>query len=521
MTTGTMGRARCWVLGLVAACNGGGGGTGTATDGGTSMSVASTSAGSETSGDVTSSSSGSESSGNVTTGVPTTSTTDGGETTTSSTGVPGLDCDDALASGWGAGDDVGTLDGDAWTPGRDGDGRVNCVSWQTVPTGRWVRVVGTRLDALDAEVKAAIPGWNDRGNEDWHGVLADGVGMAWDTRKGTERGWVTVGGGHDGSSNDGVYRLDLRAMKWNIERMPSDSSKWPEAYSANFTNFNPAVEYYENNPGNPEGVYSDEFFDPDNPEISSRTPTSRHTYGSTVFVPELGNAGKILMGCRRYWEYDVETATWALPKFPFDAAANYSGETGYTGENMNGWWNAAEGRYYVSATQNYTQSQTWSVLAGGTDFRWEGGYPTGGWTALSIAQDQRGQTLHSLVYEGGRPHQLLITDIDTREIVSHELAYGPSTDGLMFDPQGGSDGGTLAHVAETGQYLTNFYPIGEGMLWAWIDEATWTLERAQIEGDYPAEVNFNTETKLEYFPEMHAIVWVNVGEEDIRLIRLQ
>jgi hypothetical protein len=83
---------------------------------------------------------------------------------------------------------------------------------------------------------------------------------------------------------------------------------------------------------------------------------------------------------------------------------------------------------------------------GGTDFRWEGGYPTGGWTALSAAQNQREQTLHTLVY------------------------------------------------------LANFYPIGEGMLWAWIDEATWTLERADIAGDYPAEVNFNTETKLEYFP---------------------
>lgn len=80
---------------------------------------------------------------------------------------------------------------------------------------------------------------------------------------------------------------------------------------------------------------------------------------------------------------------------------------------------------------------------------------------------------------------------------------------------------TLAHIAETGQYLANLYPIGMGMLWAWIDEATWTLELAEIEGDYPAVVNGNTETKLEYLPAMHAIVWVNVGEDDIRLIRLQ
>lgn len=518
MQTGTRKGARSLVLGLVAAC-GGGGGTGSATDDSTSSASATTAGGSKTASADTSG--GSETSGVVPTTSGNSGTSDGGDTSLETTGTPGVVCGDEADSAWGMGDDVGALAGDAWTPGRDGDGRVNCVSWQTVPTGRWVRVVGTRFDALDAEVKAALPGWNDRGNEDWHGVLADWVGMAWDTRKGSERGWVTVGGGHDGSSNDGVYRLDLRRMKWSIERMPSDSSAWPEAYNANFTNFTPAIAYYEANPANPEGVYSDEFFDPNNPAISSRTPTARHTYGSTVFVPELGEAGKILMGCRRYWEYDVATATWALPKFPFDAAANYSGETGYTGENMHGWWNAAEGRYYVSATQNYNQSQTWSVLAGGTEFRWEGGYPTGGWQALGTAQDQRGQTLHTLLYEGGRPHTLLITDIDSREISSHPLTYGQTAAALMFDPQGGGDGGTLAHVAETGQYLANLYPIGMDMQWAWIDEATWTLEIAEIAGDYPAVVNGNTETKLEYFPELHALVWVNVAEEDIRLIRLQ
>jgi hypothetical protein len=451
-----------------------------------------------------------------------------GSNDSGTTDAPGFECGAELDSAWGIGDDVGTLAGDVWTPGRDADGRINCVSWETVPIGRWVEVTGTRLDALDAEVKAAVPGWSDRGNEDWDGVLADWVGMAWDTRQGTERGWVTVGGGHDGSSNDGVYRFDLRWMQWSVERMPSDASAWPESYNASFTNFTPAAEYYASNPTNPEGVYGDEFFDPTNPAISSRTPTARHTYGSTVFVPELGGAGKVLMGCRRYWEYDVETATWSLPKFPFDAAADYTGETGYLGENMNGWWNAAEGRYYVSPTQNYGYSQSWSVAAGGSDWRWEGGYPFGGYEAYSTALDQRGATLHTLQYTDGyvdgvpgdepegAPEFVRITDLETRESVDHALTLDDSLAGTTFAL---FDGAAIAHVAETGQYLANANTADEGMIWVWIDEATWVAARAAIEGSYPVVVNINTETKLEYFPEMHALIWVNIAQENVRIIR--
>jgi len=446
----------------------------------------------------------------------------------SSSGAPGFECGAELDSAWGTEDDVGTIAGDVWTPGRDADGRINCASWQTVPIDRWVQVTGTRLDALDAEVKAAVPGWSDRGNEDWDGVLADWVGMAWDTRHGTERGWVTVGGGHDGSSNDGVYRFDLRWMQWVVERMPSDASAWPASYNASFTNFTPAVEYYASDPTNPEGVYGDELFDPTNPAISSRTPTSRHTYGSTVFVPELGTAGKILMGCRRYWEYDVQSATWSLPKFPFDAAADYTGATGYSGENMHGWWNATEGRYYMSPTQDYNASQTWSVAAGGTEWRWEGGYPFGAYEATSTAQDQRGQTIHTFQYTDGYvdgvngaeplgvPEFVRITDLDTRVSVDHPLTLGDSLTGLTF---ASFDGATIAHIAETGQYLANASTVEEGMIWVWIDEGTWVAQRAVIEGSYPVVVNINTETKLEYFAEMHALIWVNIAQEDVRIIR--
>jgi hypothetical protein len=109
-----------------------------------------------------------------------------------------------------------------------------------------------------------------------------------------------------------------------------------------------------------------------------------------------------------------------------------------------------------------------------------------------------------------------ITDLDTRESVDHALSLDDSFAGVTFAL---FDGATIAHVAETGQYLANAYTANEGMIWLWIDDATWVAQRAVIEGSHPVVVNINTETKLEYFPEMHALIWVNIAQDDVRIIR--
>jgi hypothetical protein len=51
---------------------------------------------------------------------------------------------------------------------------------------------------------------------------------------------------------------------------------------------------------------------------------------------------------------------------PF-AGHDGDGSKGYTGENMQAWFDEIEGRYYVCATQKSGASQTWSVQPGFRD----------------------------------------------------------------------------------------------------------------------------------------------------------
>jgi hypothetical protein len=428
---------------------------------------------------------------------------------------------------WGSGSSAGTYANDLWTPGKDASGAVNLVSWNLVPLNRWVEVAGTRLDGLDSVVKAAVPGWRDYGS--WDGVTNAWNGMTWDDRTGLERGWLAVCGGHSDSSNDGIYRLDLRKMAWNVQRMPQDPNWWPASYksSGSYTNFPPAVSYYQANNTNAEGVYGDEFFVPGDPAHSSRSPTARHTYGSTVFVPSLGAAGKILMGCRRYWEYDLATNAWATPKFPFGNAAGYNsdGAKGYTGENMQAWFDEVEGRYYVCATQNYGSSQTWSVQPGGTGWRWEGGYPIGGYESFYTAQEKRNRTLWTLVYDVvnnrmGSPRVMLETRLDSPRITqSIAVRLGATLASAVFGVSNYWDGQAMTFVPDVNKWLCNIFTDTGSMVWCWLDAATWTLELANIPGASPTVTSPYVETKIKYLPDLHALVWVKTASQNVRLIR--
>ncbi|MBL8027948.1 MAG: hypothetical protein JNL74_16120 [Fibrobacteres bacterium] len=429
----------------------------------------------------------------------------------------------SLFASWGSGTSAGSLTGDVWTPGRDNNGAVNLISWNLVPENKWIEIAQTRLDALDSVVKRLQPNWRDRGNEGWNAVTDDWNGMAWDNRVGYERGWLAVAGGHDGGSNDGIYEFNLGKMGWKIQRLPQDNSWWPASYNASYTNFTPSSAYYVNHPDNPEGVYNDEFVDTNNIAGSLRTPTARHTYGSQVFVPTLGDSGKILMGCRRYWEYDFATNKWSLPKFPFGNQVGYSGEKGYTGENMQGWWNATEGRYYVCATQNYAGSQTWSVVAGGTGWRWEGGYPVGGYQVFYTAQEQIGNTLYTLAYDDypanlhGRPASMVVTNLTTKVKTSHAIKYGSTLSTVTFTGNWW-DGQGMTFVSSKGKWLCNVNTT-VGMKWAWIDTATWTLDTAVLNGSWPVSVCTNLENKVKYFPELNALIWVNRANDNIRVVK--
>jgi hypothetical protein len=464
----------------------------------------------------------------------------------------------AVYTGWGSGVSTGSYNSSSyqWAPGVDASGRVNQVSWNLVPLNTWVQVVGTRLDSMQSAVTTALPGWQDYGNginngsggSTWNGITAF-TGMAWDTTAGSERGWI-FGGGHAASSNDGIYKLDLRKMAWSVQRLPMDTQYWTTAYKASIpggtaTYYGPAADYYIANPSHSSpspGVWTDEFYDPANPDAnhSPRRPTARHSYGACVFVPTLGAAGKILMGSRRYWEYDLATDSWATPKFPFGNQVAYGqfgvDTAGYVGDNGQGWWNATEQRYYVCATQGAT-GEAWSVgltskstpsastLANGLYWNWEGGYPVGSYPAQYTAQEQLGTTLWTLLYHNNLPpyHTNLPKSLCQTNLTTRVKTFtNVNTSALSGTDEAGWDGQGMTYVPERGEFLFNYKPAGQPVRWGWLNPTTAVatpITSSITTGAYPSSVEITVENKVKYFSDIHALVWVNEASSDIRLIR--
>lgn len=450
-----------------------------------------------------------------------------------------------IAGGWGTGTDAGTYNAGTrvWTPGRDGDGRVNAASVALLPANEFAQVAGTRLDALDAVVKAAIPGWNDRGASDWEAVLDNWVGFGYDERDGVADGWIIFSGGHTDGANTGVYKHDFLRMRWDLELLPIDpaflDARWNISFLTNtagfssFTQYPAAWYYYIGNEANPEGVYYDEHFDPSqaDPRFSTRRPTSRHPYGSQVVIPKPGGGVRVMAHCRRYWEYDSATKTFSLPVFPFGNQTNYTGNRGYTGENMDAWWNEAEQRYYVASTQDAGDGRTLSCQPGGINWRSEGAYPLGGYPSRYKAMEQRGTTLHTLRWAGtsdpgfnapGRPHAVLRTNLGTRATTTNLVTLGSSFTGKTFanEPDSGYwDTGGFTWIEPLGKYLCVVNTVQDGNVLAWIDGTTWVCELATIPGQ-PASV-VRIENKIRYWEDLGIVTLVDRASLNTRVMRVE
>lgn len=386
-------------------------------------------------------------------------------------------------SAWAPVRDAGSIQGDTWFPARGQNGVISQASINALQSGRWYNVHDTRLDALHSQVIAVMPTWRDRGNSRWNAVLDNWCSLAWDKRHGLEKAYMISSGGHFDGANTGVFSFDARRMRFNIEVLPLPDEILDPRWNVNwlsqignpgsFTAYPTSWEYYVSNPGNPEGVYYDEIWIP---SMGIRRPTPRHTYESQVFVPHLGAAGKILMSCRRYWEYDIATKTFDTPKFPFGSGVGYGGSTGYTGENMMGFWNEAEQRYYVTPTQNYNQSTSYSCKPGGTDWRWESGFPFGGWPAYNTSSDQNGDIVYSVMTNRawnteGAPYRIVTTNMRTRQQTNLDIVLGATFNGKTFGRYTYWDTGSCTFVPEWNGWIIAVYTVETGECLAFVNSS--------------------------------------------------
>jgi hypothetical protein len=449
----------------------------------------------------------------------------------------------APPSGWDVGAATGTLVGDVWTPALGPGNRVNAASVALIPPStwadvKWVEVAGTRLDTLNSDVLAAQPGWTARGGGNpWTTVLDNYSGLAWDAREGTERAFTSASGGHFDGSNDGSYLLDFRRMLWDVQQYPWNQTYMDPAYkipdiittTGSFTGYALAANYYTAAPGNAEGVYGDEFFDPahpTDPNYSPRRPTARHQYSAQVFVPELGVSGRLIFGTRRYWELDLATS-WLTPKFPFGDGATYNDITGYSGQYCAGFWDEVEQRYYFGPTQGAVAGgghRWWSCQSGGTGWRDEGYYPIGGELSEFVAYQKIDRTLWMCVYKDTgerttKPIEVREVDLDTRAITTHALTLGASLSGKTW-PSGDYDFGPgMTWCSWVSRWLISLRTVEDGFRWAWIDPATWTVDLAVNMSGAVAQPHQRMLSKVQALDGAGLLAHVHVGNQNIRVAR--
>ncbi|WP_342375260.1 hypothetical protein NVS55_28695 [Myxococcus stipitatus] len=419
---------------------------------------------------------------------------------------------------WGQGPQTGTLVGDVWTPGRDSAGLVNEASWATVPKGRWIEVAGTPLTSLDAEVKAALPGFRDLGSLGIAGVINAYSGVALDAPRAR---WWAFGGGHADSSNNGLYRFDMARMRWSIEQLPDHSTHWAGVPWGNtYSTYPPAAEYAKANPTS--DVYSDEFFDPDRPAASTGNPVARHTYNGLVYNPDLD---EVAFGVRRMWRYSLKTHTWKRHN-PFNTpGAAYTGATGYGGAAGWTFWDEKAGRYLFGPTENYNYSRWWSFGTADASWKWEVVTPP----AWAFAQMARvGRTLVSFPAPGHEeahvPFPRLITyDLDTtqwgelrlRSDLVRARCYTSYFEGQVF-----------AYVPPLNRYIAAFRYDRDGD--GTFEYRTWMVDPVALTLTEAPEYEVGAfggwhelvKNRFFYLATHDALVYVRKGEENLRVFRL-
>ncbi|MCP3143254.1 hypothetical protein [Pyxidicoccus xibeiensis] len=418
---------------------------------------------------------------------------------------------------WGNGTETGRLEGNVWTPGRDSTGLVNAVSWALVPKGRWIEVAGTPLTSLDAELKAALPGYRDFGSGGLAAVINAYSGVAVDAPRAR---WWAFGGGHADSSNNGLYRFDMAKMRWSIEQLPDNPANWAGVvFGITYSYYPPAGEYSKAHPDS--DVFNDEYFDPVRPAASTGNPTARHTYNGLVYNHDLQ---EVAFGVRRMWRYSLTTHSWKrhnpfnTPGSKYDGAAGYGGAAGWT------FWDEVTHRYYFGPTENYNYSRWWSFDTDDQTWKWETVTPP----AWFFAQMVRvGRTLVSFPYPqpqyGVFPPRLITYDLDTAKWGDLQLEHDLVLSGVYTEY---FEGMIFTYVPPLDRYIAAFpYDRGGDGSFEYrtfeLDPKTRELREApQWEAGAFGGWHDLVKNRFFYLATHDALVYVRKGEENLRVFRL-
>ncbi len=422
---------------------------------------------------------------------------------------------------FGAGTEAGSFADDLWTPGRDANGLVNRVSWDLVPVGRWVEVASTRLDALDAVVKAAIPGWADYGSGDWLGVTHAWNGVAIDTA--LARFWWLCAGGHADSSNNGIYRFDAFKMAYTIEKLPSDTNLWSSAYRAagTFTHCpeSEAAHQAAVDAGTWNSV-NDWFYD----EVYwDRVPTARHTYGGALYLPD---TNELILAVRRLWRFSLGTGLWTHKSVATSAT---SGAYPGMGEECIAYKLKNENKLMLTSCGSGTpwggmfdlDTGAWSANEAPW-FGWD-------WSGAADTRDQDRVTLFRVPQKANgsyaSPGRYMVYDLDGRTVLASgnvQFAAGLSQADFAADDSY-YDGPGMVFAPTLNEYWVLTATVANTLAWFKLDPTTapWTLSPMTQQGRVPALSNgINVNRRMGYLPTVGAIFFMGSADKNISLYRL-
>jgi hypothetical protein len=414
------------------------------------------------------------------------------------------------------GGNAGSFSNDSWTPGRDAAGLVTDASWALVPAGRWVTVTGTRMDSLDAQVKAAVPGWRDYGTGGWAGVTDAWNGFAIDTAG--SRVWLK-GGGHGDSSNNGIYRFDALRMQWAIESLPSDPASWSAAYKSSGmyarnpeseAQFNASVAAGTLRPVN--DWHYDEL-------PTDRKPTSRHIYSSMVFVPE---TNELVFNYIRLWRYSLNDKRWTYKRLIRDQTTPFMDQEGMIAvydENTKEVLASSAGSLGLNKATGYNLTQNqWT--------NW-----TAPWNQYFDAADTRHGRRVVVVKPpvrklgGTGTGKYWDYDLDRRSLTasgSFQFADGLTADSFANEDWY-YDGAGLTYLPTTNRFWLFTQMATGAMALLEIDPTTpgsWTVRRApNMLGKVPVP-NKNVKRKMVYLPALNAVMLCATATQEMYLYKL-
>jgi hypothetical protein len=410
---------------------------------------------------------------------------------------------------FGNGSETGSINGDVWTPGRDGAGAVNAVSWDLVPLRRGVRVAGTQLQSLGAVVEQAVPGWRDWGVEGWKGVTDAWNGFTIDTAG--SRLWLMAAG---------IYRFDAFRMAWAVEKLPSDPAPWSVQYRALKSPQAPSyTRCWESEQAQAAsqaaGVWSpindwfqDELF-------WDNRPTSRHIYSASAYAPD---SNELIMSNRRFWRYSITAGEWTYRRVLDDGRRAFAGSINWAT------YDEVAGEYLLGGSGDASYSTVGYRLNNNTWTNW-----SAPWAIYSVVDARHGRTWTMFqtpeqaggVYASiGRYWQY---DLDRRSVVaSGSVQFADDLPRSAFPPFNWYYfGAGMCYVPPLDRYWVCTRLADGTMQILELDPSTtpWTLRRAPaIEGNTPTP-HPNLCRRFVYLPGLNAVIMGHSADEDMWLYR--